>query len=77
MWATQAERDDHFRATVAPDCPQCGANPCYFICENSPHFYSPEREREDALYHDSLSYDQWFREAVAQYERVHGEPYVS
>jgi len=77
MWATQTERDEHFRQTVTPDCPRCGANPCYSICENSPNYYSPEREREDALFNDSLSYDAWFREAVAQYERVHGEAYVS
>ena len=77
MWASQTERDDHFRAVIAPPCSYCGANPCYHICPNSPRYYSPEREREDTLYSDSLSYDQWFREAVDQYERVHGEPYVS
>lgn len=77
MWATQAERDEHFRATFAPDCPVCGTNPCYSQCPESPNYYSPEREREDALFNDSLSYDQWFREAVRQYEQVHGEPYVS
>lgn len=68
-------------AEVDPDdpepCEYCGGDPCYHLCPNSPHFYSPEREKEDALYNDSLSYDQWFREAVDQYERVHGEPYVS
>jgi hypothetical protein len=28
-------------------CSHCGANPCYFICPNSPHYYSPEQERAD------------------------------
>lgn len=65
---------------VARDiCPECGSPVgfCYALCSHSPHYYSPERERADALLNDSLSHDQWFREAVAQYERVHGEPYVS
>jgi len=74
---TEADREYYFRHVECPDCPECGANPCYNLCPRSPEYYSPEREREDALYNDSLSYDQWFREAVAQYERVHGEPYVS
>lgn len=58
-------------------CWNCGCNPCQFQCVNSPHYYSPEREREDALFHDSLSHDEWFRLAISQYEMVHGEPYVS
>jgi hypothetical protein len=77
LFASVAERDSWFRTILAPDCSYCGSNPCYSICPNSPDYYSPEREREDALFNDSLSYDMWFREAVAQYERVHGEPYVS
>lgn len=28
-------------------CEVCGASPCYHICPNSPHFYSPEQERYD------------------------------
>jgi len=47
------------------------------LCPNSPHYYSPEREREDSLYEDSLPYSTWFAEAVRQYEQVKGEPYVS
>lgn len=32
-------------------CPNCGADPCYHICPNSPHYYSPEQERmDDAFY---------------------------
>ena len=58
-------------------CATCGTDPCSLQCPNSPHYLSPEREKADALLNDSLSYDQWFREAVDQYERVHGEPYVS
>ena len=71
------DHSDYFRRILCPNCSNCGTNPCSFQCFNSPHYYSPEREREDALFNDSLSYDQWFREAVSQYERVHGEPYVS
>jgi hypothetical protein len=60
-------------------CRECGMLPgeCYFICSNSPNYYSAEREREDSDYNDSLPYDVWFSEAVRQYEQVHGEPYCS
>jgi len=34
-------------------CPNCGGTPmgsgCYHICFNSDHYYSPEREYEDAM----------------------------
>lgn len=34
-------------------CGNCGADPCYHICFNSPHYYSPEQERaDDAHYGD-------------------------
>jgi len=72
-----ADHREYFTQVLCPDCPNCGANPCYHQCPNSPHYYSAEREREDALYNDSLSHDEWFRQAVAQYEMAHGEPYVS
>lgn len=28
-------------------CTYCGASPCYHICPNSEHYYSPEQERYD------------------------------
>jgi len=71
-WATQEEREAWFRTVLTHDCPNCGANPCYFLCYNSPEYYSPEREREDALFNDSLPYDTWFAQAVREYERAHG-----
>lgn len=58
-------------------CPECGGDPCYSICPANPDYYSPEREREDALYNDSLSDSEWFSAAARQYERAHGEPYCS
>jgi len=75
--ALTTPHDDFFRRILAPDCPNCGANPCYFICPNSPRYYSAEQERADSDFNDSLSNDQWFSMAAAQYERVHGEPYCS
>jgi hypothetical protein len=80
MWSSQEERDYTFaRDIVQAFCPECGepVGYCYLICPRSPDGYSLEREREDTLYHDSLSRDEWFRLAVNQYEAVHGEPYVS
>lgn len=80
-WASQQEIDNKFRVeTVHPQaCPECGSDPgeCYFICPNSPRYYSAEQEREDSLFNDSLSQSEWFSQAVRQYEQVHGEPYVS
>lgn len=34
-------------------CPECGQLPgeCYFICPNSPAFYSPEQERRDDAFY--------------------------
>lgn len=29
------------------ECGNCGGSPCYHQCPNSPHFYSPEQERQD------------------------------
>lgn len=58
-------------------CSNCGADPCYSICPNSPDYYSPEQERADSDSNDSLSESEWRSAAVAQYEQVHGEPYVS
>lgn len=83
MWASATEIREQFLATTvavvtAPAlCSNCGASPCYSLCHNSPNYYSPEQEREDSLYNDSLSHDQWFRLAVDQYERVHGVAYCS
>lgn len=34
-------------------CSNCGASPCYHICPNSPHFYSPEKERQDDAFYGS------------------------
>jgi len=61
------------------ECPECGSpgDACYFLCSRSPHYYSPEREREDSLFEDSLPQSTWFAMAVRQYEQVHGEAYVS
>lgn len=61
------------------ECRSCGSagGCCFFLCPCSPHYYSPEREREDAMFNDSLSHSEWFSAAVRQYEAVHGEPYVS
>lgn len=33
-------------------CPNCGADPCYHLCVNSPHYYSPEQELFDAMMDD-------------------------
>lgn len=77
MWASQIEIDTYFRTVVAPDCPNCGANPCYLLCPCSPGYYSAEREMQDSLYEDSLSQSEWMSLAVAQYEAVHGEAYCS
>ena len=42
------------------NCPVCGSKPgeCYFQCPNSPMYYSPEAERADSDYFDSLSNDE-------------------
>lgn len=39
-----------------PDCPNCGMSPCSFQCPNSPEYYSPEQERADSDWNDSLPY---------------------
>lgn len=65
---------------VAQDlCPECGepVGFCYLICSRSEGHYSVEREREDTLYNDSLSQAEWMGQAVREFERVHGTPYVS
>src|SRR4051812_26821975 len=62
------------KAITTPDrpaCPICGMKRCYNICPNSRHYYSPEREREDSLFNDSLSQSEWFSAAVRQYEAEH------
>lgn len=33
-------------------CSNCGADPCYHQCFNSPHYYSPEQERYDDMMDD-------------------------
>ena len=58
-------------------CSNCGADPCYSLCPNSPHYYSPEQERADSDWQDSLSESEFTALAHRQYEQVHGEPYVS
>jgi hypothetical protein len=58
-------------------CKTCGGDPCYKLCPDNPDYYSPEQEREDSLYNDSLSDSEWMSAAVRQYEAEHGEPYCS
>jgi hypothetical protein len=58
-------------------CSNCGADPCYSICPNSPDYYSPEQEREDSFWNESLSQGEYMSLATQEYEREHGEPYVS
>jgi hypothetical protein len=41
-------------------CGNCGPWPCYHICPNSPHFYTPEQERYDEANFDRSEY---YREA--------------
>lgn len=67
------------RDVACSTCPECGEPTgfCYFICSRSLSHYSAAREREDSLANDALSHDEWFRLGVAQWEAVHGEPYVS
>jgi hypothetical protein len=38
-------------------CPECGADPCYHLCSNSVAYYSPEQEKEDALFNEAFSRD--------------------
>jgi hypothetical protein len=57
------------------ECSVCGEVVCRSLCPNSPDYYSPEREREDSLYNESLSESEWMSAAAAQYEREHGEPW--
>ena len=63
------------RDVAQSTCPTCGEPTgfCYLQCPNSPEYYSPEREREDALFEDSLPHSTWFSEAVRQYDRIYGE----
>src|SRR5262245_31854754 len=53
-------------------CNICGSDPCYRICPNSEHYYSPERERADSDYNDSLSYDEWYAASMRQQEAIYG-----
>lgn len=61
------------------DCPNCAPYDCYHICPNSPHYYSPEQERQDDANHDPSEY---FRESgfedpepsVYEDPEFHGEP---
>jgi len=49
--------DNCFYWTLTNVCANCGANPCYHLCENSPHYYSPEQEKlDDPTYGDM---DRW------------------
>jgi hypothetical protein len=58
-------------------CPTCGGDPCYLQCPDNPNYYSAEREREDALWNESLSDGEYMSLAVREYERGHGEPWCS
>lgn len=53
MQSTTTTEELTVSTTTQAVCTECGASPCYHICPNSVHFYSPERERfEDAFYGD-------------------------
>lgn len=88
LWASAAESDERWwRETLPVDvlgpyfhpggCGNCGDGPCYRICPNHPDYYSAEREREDSMANDAMSRDEWLAAAADEYERAHGEPYVS
>lgn len=32
---------------ITMECAHCGGDPCYYMCPNSPLYYSPEAERAD------------------------------
>lgn len=76
-WACDQIGGAYYTPRKGYNCPTCGSDPCFLQCPENPHYLTPEREKEDALYEDSLSQSAWYSEAVKQYERVHGEPYVS
>lgn len=44
---------------------------CYHICPNSTHFYSPEQEREDALWSEAVGRDH-ITEAYMEHCPTHG-----
>lgn len=54
-------------------CPNCGADPCYHMCHNSQHFYSPEQERYDAMMDDGSDDIRERFAAEAEDMRLEGE----
>ena len=57
-------------------CGNCGANPCYHLCFNSPYFYSPEQERyDDQFYGDDDIRERYAAETIdLAYEYADEEP---
>ncbi len=52
------------------DCSICGATPCYRLCPNSEHYYSPEQERADEAFYGQDDNRERYAATVAaeQYE---------
>jgi hypothetical protein len=75
-WPTEAEQFESWIDDVVGHvhCRVCGSpgGVCYRICPNHPDAISPEREREEALWQESLSDGEYMSLAVAEYERAHG-----
>jgi len=55
-------------------CPNCGASPCYHICPNSEHFYSPEQERADDAWYGMDDHSERYA-ATAEPSQYYDEPY--
>jgi hypothetical protein len=77
FWASEDEQFESWLTDVVGHvhCRVCGSPSglCYRICPNHPEAYTAEREREDALWQESLSQGEYMSLAVAAYERAHGE----
>ena len=51
--------------TICPNCLGPIGDACYYCCPNSPLYYSPEQEKEDALASEAMGYDAWYSSARA------------
>lgn len=69
LWASETEARDHWLTDIVGICSECGARvgECYFLCSNSPDYYSPEREFADDLRMEMMSDSEF--QAAAAFER--------
>jgi len=64
-YSAKAAADDAVDMPICPNCLGPIGDACYYCCPNSPLYYSPEQEKEDALASEAIGYDAWYSSARA------------